>query len=153
MAKSKNCASLKTIVLTSVVGVLFVAAVVGFFLPFLTTNVYITDVTVTVFKFESGLGITALIFSILAFVCLLGTATFTVLKFTKVKVPAIVKLIVYIATAVFGVLAMIMTMAYCADISKPLVDFGLNAYTLTFTAFMFTLGSAAAGIVALVNKD
>ncbi len=156
-SKKKNKITLKTLLMTIIIGVLFVAAVVGLFLPFLTRTYGAGTLKVThtigLFKFEEGVGVTTIVMSILTLIGLVGVAVITVLKLFNVEVPAVIEKVVCIATAILGVVVMILVMVHCADISEPLVTLKQDSYTLTFTSFMFTLGSAAASLVALFNKD
>ena len=156
-SKKKNKINLKTILITSIIGVLFVAAVVGMFLPFLTRTYRVDPLEVThtigLFKFEGGLGTTTIVFAILTLLGLVGVATITVLKLFNVKISPVVEKIICIATTILGVIVLILTMVYCADYSEPLVNLKQESYTLTFTSFMFTLGSAAASLVALFSKE
>lgn len=152
MAKSKKV-NVKQIVLTSIVVIALIVAVVGLCLPFLVRPLEILDdITVGLFKFEEGLGVTTIVFAIITLLLVLATTILTALKFTKVKVSRTLEVIVYVATIVFAVVVLVMTMAYCSDISKPLVDLKLESYTIAVGGFMFPIASIVAGAVAIPNK-
>ena len=156
-SKKKNKITLKTLLMTIIVGVLFVAAVVGLFLPFLTRTYGAGALKVThtigLFEFEEGLGVTTIVMSILTLIGLVGVAVITVLKLFNIKISTTIEKVVCIVTAILGVVVMVLVMVHCADISEPLVDLKQDSYTLTFTSFMFTLGTTAAALVALFNKE
>lgn len=152
MAKSKKY-SVKQIVLSSVIAIALVMTIVGLCLSFLLFDAKILkDFTIGLFEFEGGLGVTTIVFAIIALLLVIATVVLTALKFTKYKVPRIAEIIVYIATIVFAALVLILTMSYCADISEPLVNVGTGTYTLTTGAFMFPIAGVIAGAVALGNK-